>query len=834
DLARLRHTTLRLFPSDHAVIVMTAFPAAGERWLTVFKDGHVMGLRPRVTREQQGAGGVPAVTLGSGAGFDRPNSESPSDPAAWSTNFSLHFADGARLVASQTVGAPSNASNGVSSGNGGGGGGSSGGGGGGGSGAVSIAITLPCGLIVTHCSVGGGIRQQRVGNARPNAAAATATDFTTAGATASIWELHRTIVRKGTVVRVLLDGSREMLFATGEVLRLAAGGAGCTLTDKRGRRFARTTCMNGGSVAAPDAAKKGNVGHQRGSLRFSPSTVADPGPSAGGSMPAAAENSSGGGGRFGDGVFGGDFGGGSSRWQLLPSEDWAPASELLDVGTGAVCWCRADGSSVSLFPNGTVLTRHADGTTQRTSAPLQNGAIRTGKVLVETPGLASVEVDVDSDSAAIAHIQDLERRRLRRGGPGRIRTTTALPDGGIVLVTYDARSTTQIRGKVVHVAPDRTEMIASEDGTIVVRPSRLWEGTPAHARMGEAGGGMPSRLPEPDRLVGCYRFHLPKGLLDVEDFERNRFRVGVATPFLPSGTASSSALGASPKSSAPGSPSRQQRPLGPAAAAAAAAARAASAAASAGAIVDLAGRQLAELSATAVVNAPAQPRLLVCRRDGSAVELLRGADVEGWERRLAAAAAHDPAAVVRGEPRRVRSDPADLGATLHTFQMALPPPRPRGGDGFFEHVCSQRGLEGLLAFDAGYVGGSGISRSGGGTTGSLTWRVRPLPLCASLASGLPASSAASAAGASASAVPPSPWAATVAVRRALEERLPLSPPGRRELRQAVAAWRRWRRERAGQLERFRVIDPRTPAQLEAEAAAATLARKAYKVAKALR
>lgn len=35
----------RLPPPDHALVVLTGFVATLERWLSVFKDGHIMGLR---------------------------------------------------------------------------------------------------------------------------------------------------------------------------------------------------------------------------------------------------------------------------------------------------------------------------------------------------------------------------------------------------------------------------------------------------------------------------------------------------------------------------------------------------------------------------------------------------------------------------------------------------------------------------------------------------------------------------------------------------------------------------------------------------------------------
>lgn len=49
-------TDLILPNTDHSLVVLTGFVATLERWLSVFKDGHVMGLRLADTPENTSSG----------------------------------------------------------------------------------------------------------------------------------------------------------------------------------------------------------------------------------------------------------------------------------------------------------------------------------------------------------------------------------------------------------------------------------------------------------------------------------------------------------------------------------------------------------------------------------------------------------------------------------------------------------------------------------------------------------------------------------------------------------------------------------------------------------
>lgn len=44
---------IRLYTSDHSLVLLSGFVATKERWLSTFKDGHVMGLRLNEDDEKQ-------------------------------------------------------------------------------------------------------------------------------------------------------------------------------------------------------------------------------------------------------------------------------------------------------------------------------------------------------------------------------------------------------------------------------------------------------------------------------------------------------------------------------------------------------------------------------------------------------------------------------------------------------------------------------------------------------------------------------------------------------------------------------------------------------------
>ena len=54
----------------------------------------------------------------------------------------------------------------------------------------------------------------------------------------------------------------------------------------------------------------------------------------------------------------------------------------------------------------------------------------------------------------------------------RIRCRVALPDGSRVVATYDTSVTATVRGRLALLRPDRTEILAQDDGLITLRPPR--------------------------------------------------------------------------------------------------------------------------------------------------------------------------------------------------------------------------------------------------------------------------------------------------------------------------------------------------------------------------
>ena len=91
-----------------------------------------------------------------------------------------------------------------------------------------------------------------------------------------------------------------------------------------------------------------------------------------------------------------------------------------DAATGARVWLQG-ATSLTIFEDGVVLAKHADGTIIRTCEH---------HVIVECPGLAAVEIDTDIDATATAHASTgfvTAYDRAWTGGPSKWlrRVTTA-------------------------------------------------------------------------------------------------------------------------------------------------------------------------------------------------------------------------------------------------------------------------------------------------------------------------------------------------------------------------------------------------------------------------
>jgi hypothetical protein len=81
-------------------------------------------------------------------------------------------------------------------------------------------------------------------------------------------------------------------------------------------------------------------------------------------------------------------------------------------------------------------------------------------VLVESNGYASVWIDKHVDKTATAHSRG-EKVPVSHGGE-KIRNRIAFNDGTRILTTYNTRITSEVRGKLILVRPDLTEVVATD------------------------------------------------------------------------------------------------------------------------------------------------------------------------------------------------------------------------------------------------------------------------------------------------------------------------------------------------------------------------------------
>jgi hypothetical protein len=331
---------------------------------------------------------------------------------------------------------------------------------------------------------------------------------------------------------------------------------------------------------------------------------------------------------------------------------------------------------------------------------------------------------------------------------------------------------------------------------------------------------------EPDLLVGAYKFDLKRAVLDVEDCDRNRFRVDLTSAAFLQDTTATTATASTTATREAKPEAAKRSSLNTAAAASTTASTTAATAATAvvpvtavqpsllpaGIAVDLTG-QAAGLTATALIETPAEPRLFVCERDGSATELLSEAAAERWQQAVAAAAAADAGTAMHTVQVCAGDPPLELSAALqHSFHVRCP-----------VWHCTGQGLFAAV-FDASDTATTtaAASTAAAATAALQAQRAAPLPELAAVHTGAsPTTTAAAAA--------PAVW-----LQKHWCERQPLSAAGAHELRTALSQWSDWRAAQAAAAAHFEVRDVRAAGALEEERTAKGLVKRAYRAAKALR
>ena len=503
ELSKTSTISTKLFPSDHALIVLSRLQSTPIAWLSIYKDNHVFGLRA-----------VDGVQPG------RPKNKAPGPPTAKSSyvaHFVCEFEDGMRIVAKEGVTHPAQST-------------------------VGITMTMPTGLVTTVNSDGQVfltyVSVSKVGLPGPVQE-----------------ELSRSIRGGGTVTRRLRDGTFEVFQADGTTLRQS--GSTYIMTCPNGERRRVTIDPDVPIVGESDPY---------------PGLVYEP------LQPVETEE---------------DFDSETYTRPMGPDGGPLPppCSEQIDPETGAhVRMCL--GTTFVTFSDGSTLARFRDGTTIK-SDPAR------AFVLVEAPGYPSIHVDVDIDKTARHHSRGV-KVPIAKGGE-RMRNRLALPDGTTVSTTYNTKVTSKVRGKVVVVRPDLSEIVATDSSevescTVLFRPRGTWVGgSIAELDLGdpeeadaakrieaEKRKGLPPKKErtnadsEPDIHCGAYEFNLFHGKMVMEDFEHNVFFASVNPEKV-----EKNEKGATYD-------------------------------------VDLAGKiQGDDIKAEAVVNAPMSPRLFIMNRDGS-------------------------------------------------------------------------------------------------------------------------------------------------------------------------------------------------------------------------
>ncbi|CAM9405657.1 unnamed protein product [Ectocarpus sp. 4 AP-2014] len=833
DLDRAKTRSIKLFPADHSLVVMSGFVATSQRWLSVFKDQHVMGLR--LTDKSDNTS--PRGRTGESHGVDTKGTNA-NRQLQFAAEFTMSFSDDSRIVVKEgqpppppppsrpasskgetrkstttqgSVPAVGLSTRGLNGGKGKPDG----------FGTVACVHTFPTGLVVSTGS-GGTVGMKFVLDSKRSPGGKFLSGFVPEAAKG---EFARAVVGKGTVVRYMRDGSIQMLFVTGDVV--VRNGEETILTDKFGKRFRKTqtpvSLAAAGNVNNPTPPARGKA-----SRATPPPNVLQASCTEWVPIPPSTHKQSSGQPSIANKDTHDD--------RTAPTASDFSASKMpndgtpvTDVETGATVWCPPGGNErvIVEYEDGLTVTRHADGTTQRWRQGKEDGgAAAAGLVLVECPGFASVEVDVEIEEMCSKHAKR-KPVTITRGG-NRVRLRAVMPNGGVTLVSYDTRVTSQVCGRVVYVHSDNTEVIANDKGEVVVRPRGMWEGEPVYGKLAGPNSSMPPNCEQPDLLVGTYTFDCLKGVMESEDTDRNRFVLDVTkTTFLRedfsiSSEGGSTADGAtsptSPKEKAEKSKRTPSRP---------------SSGKSNGVTIDLAG-ETAGMRSEALVNEPLEPRLFIYCRDGSALELLRNDDARTWCERLAPISLsqsqqqqprlgvnkdnHDDrrryldrlARAVDVREQDCCPDPHSNGARQLSFYVpVLPTPR---GEGSFAA---------LLQHWPGRVFGDDYDHTE--NVGSKSsWRTRPLPLAArarlGAQVGIPARGCST--------------AMEACIRRVWLEFPPLSTTAAKGLRQSLAEWEAWKQSRMEQIDRFLVSDPRPTEEVEAQRSVQKMIRKAFREAKA--
>jgi hypothetical protein len=459
-----------------------------------------------------------------------------------------------------------------------------------------------------------------------------------------------------------------------------------------------------------------------------------------------------------------------------------------------------DDSRTRIIENsdGSVLVVHSEGTVVRSApkVPDEDGVHFVPKILVEAKGMAAVEFDVEVNQQAIAYARGAQVA-ISKGGD-RIRSRTAFPDSSYCLSTFDTRLTSEVCGRLISVRPDRTEIIVSDDGSVLHKVRALWTGNDTYeteqararggAKAGDKGGVNynikqdPDAQPDPDHVTQCYIFNLIDGKMSTSDKEHNLFEAW---------------LGDIPKSGCVN--------------------------------VELAGVLSLEdtnegmMKVPAVVNEPIEPRMFVVGRDGSGFEILRKSNIEDWERRLL------------NEKERIKDltqgeaenkierfgDPSDMGSFQREFELRIKYANPADWKG--EGTMHNFGTLFARTFDQVW-GIPGVVKS---------WSFTALPVAAKYSKMKDGDG----------------WKAVVGfeecevgsimdrcpeivMARTWIVHQPLNDEEKKELLRAIEECEQWRMARQNTIDRFSVDDDRDAIMLKAEQSMAKVLKRAYRAAKA--
>jgi len=751
DLTSCSTITTKLFPADHGLIVLTRHQSTPVAYLSCYKDNHIFGLRasPSVARSH----------IGAAAGSD--DRVRPPDPtkrraniagsvyASHVAHFVCDFEDGYRLVVKEGITHPLTPT-------------------------VSMSLTTTRGMILTANS-DGMMTMRYISTSKVSVPSAVRE------------EISRSVGPGGSVTRWLRNGVVHIYRADGSTLVRPANVAGFIVTNVNGTR-----CR----AIPPISSKRPTSRSSRRGPAPVPTCSFEPLLE----VPALIE---------------------------VDPETGAKVHKVFgEDGMNSLLVVYKDGSKLAKFDDGTTIRtspNHANiinsndnntsNTTTNTTTNTNNnnnnnnnnengGSVGVGQfVLVEAKGFASVWIDKHVDKLAAAHSRG-EKIPVSHGGE-KIRTRIALVDGTRILTTYNTRITSDVRGKIILVRPDLTEVVASdssqvESSVVSYRPRWLWMGgeekaqklviadndeqilqtTYEEARLSHQNAatdandptsqenndnktnvsqeGKQTQAVKPEKKqggkddeaksdgCGVYEFNLFTGRLTTEDPEHNMFFASVNAEKCERGE-----KGATYD-------------------------------------VDLAGKlQGDDTRAEAVVNDPIPPRLFIMSRDGNAVELLKPQDIEDFNHLR-----EQKAIKVETETEEhILGESGDIPGKQVVHHILLNPPEVPVFAVPFPHAAK------------------------------LKWHQHPLPVCCR---------------SSVDTFPRAPShviAPRISVRRVWHIIKQVDAVGRAMLIEDLSRWEKFRYEREQSVNRFAVDDHRNKQELEAEANIQKQLEKAIKGAK---